>query len=197
MQREPLIILASGSPRRKFLLEQAGLSFTVIPAPIDEKGYSHLEPEDFVKVLAELKAAWVSERHPESWVIGADTIVLINGVILGKPASRDEARTMLKQLSGKTHIVLTGYAIRCQGKKRHFSEIIRTEVSFKDLTEEEIEWYVNTREPYDKAGAYAIQELGTRLVKLVKGSFTSVVGLPVCEVMDFLIKERIISLRTN
>jgi septum formation protein len=196
MMSDPLIILASASPRRKFLLEQAGLSFSVIPASIDENAFSHLSPKRFVRVLAEQKADRISEHYPESWIIGADTIVLINGLVLGKPASRREAKTMLSRLSGKTHTVLTGYAVCCRNKKRRFSDTVQTRVKFKELSNKEIEWYLDTREPYDKAGAYAIQELGTRLVRRISGSYTNVVGLPVCEVMDILIRERIVSLRT-
>jgi len=191
---EPLIILASTSPRRRYLLEQAGLSFFVVPSGIDEATVPISSPESYVRILSELKADNVSERYPEKWVIGADTIVLKNGAILGKPASMDEARTMLKQLSGQTHQVLTGYAIHCKAKNRKFSETIKTDVLFKHLTDEEIEWYIHTKEPFDKAGAYAIQGLGTFLVKSIRGSYTNVVGLPVCEVIEFLIKEGIIQI---
>jgi len=191
---EPLIILASTSPRRRYLLEQAGLSFFVVPSDIDEATVPISSPESYVRILSELKADNVSERYPEKWVIGADTIVLKNSAILGKPASMDEARTMLKQLSGQTHQVFTGYAIRCKAKNRKFSETIKTDVLFKHLTDEEIEWYIHTKEPFDKAGAYAIQGLGTFLVKSIRGSYTNVVGLPVCEVIEFLIKEGIIQI---
>lgn len=183
------IILASKSPRRKYLLKQAGLSFTVIPSSIDENSVPISQPKMYVKTLAEAKANDVSNKFPESWVIGADTIVLINGLVLGKPSSKTEAHVMLKQLSGKTHQVLTAYSICCKARNRFFSETIKTEVLFKDLTNDEIEWYINTDEPFDKAGAYAIQGLGTFLVKSINGSYTNVVGLPVCEVIEFLIKE--------
>jgi septum formation protein len=147
---DPLLILASRSPRRRYLLEQAGLSFSVIPSSIDETS------------------------------------------VLGKPGSRAEARTMLKQLSGQTHEVFTGYSICCEEKHRKFSETVKTEVLFKDLSDQEIEWYIHTAEPFDKAGAYAIQGLGTFLVKSINGSYTNVVGLPVCEVIEFLIKEGVL-----
>ena len=192
---KPLLILASKSPRRRYLLEQAGLSFSIIPSSIDENSIPISSPETYVRVLAEAKADDVSKRYPENWVIGADTIVLIHGTILGKPGSRREARLMLKNLSGQIHQVLTGYSICCRSKKRNFSETIKTDVLFKNLTDEEIEWYVHTKEPFDKAGAYAIQGLGTFLVKSINGSYTNVVGLPVCEVIEFLIKEGMIGLR--
>jgi len=192
--KKPVIILASKSPRRRYLLEQAGLSFSVVPSDIDETRVPISSPETYVRILSELKADNVSERYPEKWVIGADTIVLKNGAVLGKPASMDEARSMLKQLSGQTHQVLTGYAICCKAKNRKFSETIKTDVLFKQLTDEEIEWYIHTKEPFDKAGSYAIQGLGTFIVKSIRGSYTNVVGLPVCEVIEFLIKEGIIQI---
>jgi septum formation protein len=189
------IILASKSPRRKYLLKQAGLSFTVIPSSIDENSIPISQPEIYVKTLAEAKANDISKKYPESWVIGADTIVLIDGIVLGKPSSKTEARAMLKQLSGQTHQVLTGYSICCVTRNRFFSETIITEVLFKNLTDDEIEWYINTDEPFDKAGAYAIQGLGSFLVKSINGSYTNVVGLPVCEVIELLIKEGVIGLK--
>ena len=191
---EPQIILASKSPRRRYLLEQAGLKFSVIPSSIDEAKIPLCSPESYVRILSEAKADDISKKYPEKWVIGADTIVLKNNDILGKPRSRDEARTMLKQLSGQVHQVLTGYAVCCKAKNKMFSETIKTDVLFKNLTHDEIEWYVHTKEPFDKAGSYAIQGLGTFLVKSINGSYTNVVGLPVCEVIEFLIREGVIDI---
>ena len=191
---EPQIILASKSPRRRYLLEQAGLKFSVIPSSIDEAKTPLCSPDTYVRILSEAKADDISKKYPEKWVIGADTIVLKNNDILGKPRSRDEARTMLKQLSGQVHQVLTGYAVCCKAKNKMFSETIKTDVLFKNLTHDEIEWYVHTREPFDKAGSYAIQGLGTFLVKSINGSYTNVVGLPVCEVIEFLIREGVIDI---
>jgi len=192
---DPVLILASKSPRRRYLLEKAGLSFSVIPSNIDETTVPLSPPEVYVRVLSEAKAESIAKRYPEKWVIGADTIVLKDGAVLGKPGSIDEARSMLKQLSGQTHEVFTGYSIVCKAKNRKFSETVQTEVFFKNLTHEEIEWYIHTKEPFDKAGAYAIQGLGTFLVKRINGSYTNVVGLPVCEVIEFLIKEGVVGLR--
>ena len=194
-QNKPRLILASNSPRRSYLLKQAGLTFTVIPSGFDENSVSLSTPEKYVKVLAESKAADISEAYPESWVIGADTIVVIDGKILGKPDSKEQARIMLKSLSGKTHQVYTGYCIRCCAKERSFSNTVKTDVLFKNLADNEIEWYINTSEPFDKAGAYAIQGLGTFIVKRIKGSYTNVVGLPVCEVIEFLIEEGVTGLK--
>ena len=165
---------------------------TVVPSRVDEDSVPVSAPETYVGVLAEAKAGEVSRRYPESWVIGADTIVLIDETILGKPKSPKDARRMLERLSGRTHQVLTGYAICCANRKRFFSETIRTDVRFKALSQVEIEWYIQTREPFDKAGAYAIQGMGTFLVKSINGSYTNVVGLPVCEVVEFLIKEGVV-----
>ncbi|MBU1055347.1 MAG: septum formation inhibitor Maf [Proteobacteria bacterium] len=188
----PFLILASKSARRRYLLKQAGINFSVIPSDFDENTVPVSSPEIYVKILAESKAKYISDKYPDSWVIGADTIVVINGKILGKPSDRDDARIMLKDLSGQTHEVVTGYCICCKAKERSFSESIITKVLFKDLSENEIEWYIHTKEPFDKAGGYAIQGLGTFLVKSINGSYTNVVGLPVCEVIEFLIKEGII-----
>ena len=130
---EPLLILASKSPRRRYLLEQAGLSFSVIPSEIDEAAVPLSPPDIYVRVLSEAKAEYVSRKYPEKWVIGADTIVLKDGDILGKPGSRAEARIMLKQLSGQIHHVFTGYCICCEARNRKFSETIKTEVLFKNM----------------------------------------------------------------
>jgi len=191
----PALILASKSPRRHYLLKKAGFAVTVVPSRIDEGTILVSAPEKYVKALAEAKAGEVSIRYPENWVIGADTIVLIDGTILGKPKSYTDARQMLQRLSGKTHQVLTGYSVCCREKNRRFSETVKTDVRFKALSEAEIEWYINTEEPFDKAGAYAIQGIGTFLVKSINGSYTNVVGLPVCEVIEFLLKEGVIRLQ--
>jgi len=190
----PGLILASKSPRRRYLLEQAGLQFSVIPSSFNENSVTMTAPDPYARKLAECKANAVSEAHPNQWVIGADTIVLIDNTILGKPGSDDEARDMLKRLSGKTHQVLTGYCICCKSRDRFFSETVTTDVRFKGLSAEEIEWYIHTGEPFDKAGSYAIQGLGTFLVKRINGSYTNVVGLPVCEIVEILINEGVVAL---
>lgn len=186
------LILASKSPRRKELLARAGISFSVVPGMFDESSISPSSPRAYVELLAEAKAKEISLLHPDNWVLGADTIVLINDEILEKPKSESEAFKMLKLLSGNVHEVLTGYFICCKMKNRAFSETITTKVIFKDLDDEEIKWYIKTKEPFGKAGAYAIQGLGSRFVKSIKGSYSNVVGLPVCEVIDFLKKESVL-----
>lgn len=188
------LILASKSPRRRYLLRQAGLDFAVIPSGIDESKISVTSPDVYTRTLAEAKAKDVARHYPDHWVIGADTIVLIDNTILGKPRSKKQARDMLERLSGKTHQVLTGYCICCHARQRLFSDCITTRVLFKALSETEINWYIHSDEPFDKAGAYAIQGLGTFLVKSITGSYTNVVGLPVCEVIEFLIKEKVVGL---
>ena len=188
------LILASQSPRRKYLLKQAGLQFKVIPSQVDESTVPMTSPESYVKILAEQKAQDIARQYPDNYVIGADTIVLMDGTILGKPKSRDEARHMLARLSGKTHQVLTGFAVCCTARSYNYSDTVKTDVRFKTLAPEEIEWYIHTPEPFDKAGAYAIQGLGTFLVKSISGSYTNVVGLPVCEVMELLLREGVIGL---
>jgi septum formation protein len=186
------VILASASPRRKYLLEQAGLSIEVIPSAVDEDAVAEPDPAARVQQLAAAKAKAAADRHPERWVIGADTVVVIDGKILGKPASEDDARRMLRRLGGRTHQVYTGYAVVCAARGKRFCEAVCTDVRFKDLNEHEIAWYVSTGEPFDKAGAYAIQGIGTFLVKSINGSYTNVVGLPVCEVIERLIAEGVV-----
>ena len=182
------LILASQSPRRRYLLEQAGLVFSVVPSAVDESGFALTSPGSYVRRLAAAKAADVAAANPDAWVIGADTIVRIDDTVLGKPADRREARAMLQRLSGRTHQVYTGYSIRCRSEDRAFAGAVVTDVTFKRLSPEEIEWYIHTAEPFDKAGAYAIQGLGTFLVRRINGSYTNVVGLPVCEVIEVLIE---------
>jgi septum formation protein len=188
----PHIILASQSPRRRYLLNQAGLTFTTIPSSFDEESVPLEAPDTYVRTLSRAKAEEIAAEHPKSWVIGADTIVLIDGLILGKPSHREEARRMLRRLSGQTHQVYTGYTICCLEEECTFTDVVCTDVVFKELTQDEIEWYVHTKEPFDKAGAYAIQGLGTFLVKRIHGSYTNVVGLPVCEVIAFLIQKGVV-----
>lgn len=191
----PFLILASKSPRRRYLLKQAGVEFTVIPSSFDESTISEENPECFVRRLALAKAGVVSAQYPQSWVMGADTIVVIDDIILGKPHSPSEARTMLQSLSGRVHRVLTGFSLCCADRHIDFAEAVSTDVQFKTLTEDEIAWYVQTGEPFDKAGAYAVQGLGAFMVRRIDGSYSNVVGLPVCEVIESLVREGIVEFR--
>src|SRR6056297_1341455 len=175
-EHRPSIVLASASPRRKSLLKQAGIPFEVYVSGLDESRFPWTEPVDFTRTLARAKAAAVADLFPESWTIGADTIVEADGELLAKPASRNEARDMLTRLSGVVHRVYTGVAVICRSRDHCHTEVAQTDVIFKSLSAVEIEWYIHTEEPYDKAGGYAIQGLGTVLVKEVHGSYTNVVG---------------------
>ena len=166
--------------------------FDVIPSDFDESTIHNNDPAFYVKALAKAKAEVIAQLHPDAWVIGADTIVTMDGVVLGKPENHGTARAMLERLSGATHHVFTGYAICCGAQDKCLTDAVCTEVTFKTLSEDEIEWYIHTNEPFDKAGAYAIQGLGTFLVKCINGSYTNVVGLPVCEVVSHLIKEGVL-----
>lgn len=190
------IILASKSPRRRRLLENAGIKFSIIPSCVQESNFLLLKPKHYVRTLAEAKAMDIAGKNPESWIIGADSIVLINDTILEKPESIPDARQMIQQLSGHTHVVLTGYSIISKTSTYIFTDVVKTEVIFKKLTDEEIEWYIHTKEPYDKAGGYAIQGLGSFMVKSINGSYSNVVGLPVCEVLDQLYRQKVISRKT-
>jgi septum formation protein len=191
----PFLILASKSPRRRYLLKQAGVAFTVIPSSFNESAIPEGSPEVFVRILAQAKAGVVSEQYPDSWVIGADTIVVVDDTILGKPASKAEARAMLNTLSGRVHRVLTGFSLCRLAANRHYAEVVSTDVCFKALTPDEIEWYVHTSEPFDKAGAYAAQGLGAFMIKHIHGSYSNVVGLPVCEVVACLVREGVVEFR--
>lgn len=181
-KKKTRIILASASPRRKELLKGLGLTFEIIPAVGEEKQIDGT-PEEIVKALAFHKAREVFEHEDageDLTVIGSDTIVVHNGKILGKPKDADDARTMLSSLSGQTHQVYTGVAI-LSGKAGRYHEIIfaeKTDVEFYPLDEEEINWYIATGEPMDKAGAYGIQGKGGRFVRRINGDYNTVVGLP-------------------
>lgn len=173
------IILASASPRRKELLTQMGLSFRVVAADIDEHMDRELSPDRLVEAISAEKAAAVAAgAGANSLVIAADTVVVWNGEVLGKPADQADARRMLGELSGRTHRVYTGYTLRRGERVVTRSE--GTDVTFRPLTAEEIAAYVSTGEPMDKAGAYGIQGLGSMLVEGIRGDYFNVMGLPVC-----------------
>ena len=182
------IILASASPRRKELMELAGYDFEVICADIVEVVPEEAMPQEVVMSLALQKAQAVAAEHKEAVVIGSDTVVALDGKILGKPHSEQEACEMLRSLSGRTHKVFTGVAIVCGGKVKNFFD--ETDVEFYSLGDDEIKKYVATGEPTDKAGAYGIQGKGSVLVKRINGDFFSVMGLPIAklyrEMSDFV-----------
>ena len=182
------LILASRSPRRYELLKQVGLDFDVITSGIEEDYIKGESPRKHVLRLAEAKALDVGNRHPDRWVVAADTVVYVDHSILGKPKSREEAKKMLRRLSGKEHWVLTGFSVHHLERGKGDREAVQTVVKVKKLTPSEIEWYVKTGEPYDKAGGYAIQGMGSFMIESIKGSYSNVVGLPVCELIQMLIR---------
>ncbi|SDN59079.1 Maf family protein [Alkalicoccus daliensis] len=183
------VVLASQSPRRKELLTQAGIEFTVQPS-VKEEIYDPAEtPDNIVASLALQKAEEVFAQHPEAVVIGSDTMVAIDGKMLGKPKDEEEAARMLKQLSGRTHQVHTGAAILSKEDRTVFTETVQ--VTFYPLTESEINTYIQSKEPADKAGAYGIQGLGAVLVERIEGDYFSIVGLPVAKVVRALKKHGI------
>ncbi len=171
------ILLASASPRRRELMKVITEDFTAVSTNADETLPNDISPLKASEYLAELKADSVSEQYPEDMIIGCDTTVVCGSMILGKPSDRDECRRFMKLLSGNTHLVITGCCI-VQGKKKiSFSEI--TEVTFRSLSDNEIEEYINTDEPYDKAGGYGIQGKASLLIEKINGDYFNVVGLPV------------------
>jgi len=180
------LILASKSPRRYELLKQVGVDFEVIPSRIEEDYIKGESPRKHVLRLAEAKALDVGNQHPDCWVVAADTIVYVDHSILGKPKSREEARKMLRRLSGKEHRVLTGFSVHHLEKGKGDREAVQTSVKVKKLTQPEMDWYVKTGEPYDKAGGYAVQGIGSFMIESIKGSYTNVVGLPICELIQML-----------
>ncbi len=179
------IILASGSPRRKQLLELAEISFEIIVSEVDETFPNEVSAEQAAIHIAENKAMAVQrnlDNGNEQTIIAADTVVVLNDEILGKPVDREDAIKILMKLSGKTHKVITGVCILSASGKIVFSE--ETEVEFNALSKNQIEYYVDNYKPYDKAGAYAIQEwIGVIGIKSIKGDFYNVMGLPVSRVV--------------
>ena len=183
-------ILASKSPRRKELLKNIGVNAEVVTANIDESKLRDLPPEKMVTELAMLKAADVARSFRGSTiVIGADTAVVLEGKVFGKPKSMDEAKKMLRTLSGKTHEVYTGYCVFDCSDASAVSKYEVTKVTFRALSEDEIDSYVKTREPMDKAGAYGIQKKGSVFIKKIDGDYFNVVGLPVCALTELLKNE--------
>ena len=171
-----MFILASQSPRRKEILEMLGIDFKIIPAKSEAEIDKSLSIEKGIEQIAYLKAKEVFDLNQDCTVLGADTVVVLENEVLGKPKSKEDAFNMLKKLSNKTHQVITGVALIKKEKTVTFSEI--AEVTFADLTDEEINNYIETGEPFDKAGSYAIQGKSAVFVKKLNGDFFTVVGLP-------------------
>lgn len=180
-----MLILASGSPRRKELMAYITPNFSVITRPTDETVPQSLSPREVVEELALRKAIAVAEEYPSDTVIGADTVVALDGVLFGKPEDEADAARMLSALSGREHTVYTGVAVLSTEQQTVFSEA--TAVRFRPLSQKEIASYIATGEPMDKAGAYGIQERGALLVEGITGDFYNVMGLPVCRLGQLLL----------
>ncbi len=180
------IVLASSSPRRKALLEQIGLEFTVDARAQEDAALAGDDPRRLVEELSRRKAASVREHHPDSLIIAADTIGVVAGRIIGKPHSENEAREILSLLSAKAHTVITGFTVLDTGSGKSVSRSVETTVYMKPLTQAEIKNYVQTGEPLDKAGAYAIQGLGAVLVEKIEGDYFNVMGLPLRALAEVL-----------
>lgn len=178
------LILASASPRRSVLLREAGYDFEVEPADVDESPLAGEPARAYVIRVAADKARAVAARHPDGAVLAADTAVVVDGDLLGKPAGDEDAKAMLRRLSGRTHEVLTGIVLSRAGAE--LSDVAATQVRFRPLSAAEIDWYVASGEPHDKAGAYGVQGLAARFVEAVEGSYSNVVGLPVLAVRALL-----------
>jgi septum formation protein len=179
------LVLASGSPRRRQLLTQAGVEFEIVESGIDELRADSEPAPEFARRMACEKALAVSALHPEALILGADTVVEIDGDVLGKPGGADQARRMLQRLSGRVHRVFTGFALVRSGQVVE-SAAIASNVRFRELSAAEIEQYIGTSEPYDKAGGYAIQGDARGFVAAVEGSTPNVMGLPIDEVLAAL-----------
>lgn len=172
------MILASSSPRRRELLHSIGLEFDVVVSHVEEVPGAGEPVDAYVMRLSREKAAEVARRHPDQWIIAADTVVYLDGVILEKPRDEAHAIDMLATIAGREHVVYSGVTLHCTAKNYSETELCTTRVRMAKLTSEEIESYVATGEPLDKAGAYAIQGVGALLVEAVDGNYTNVVGLP-------------------
>ena len=179
------IILASQSPRRRELLERMGISqFDVLPAKGEERSDPNLTPEQLVEELSRQKAAEIAADHPDALIIAADTVVAVDGSVLGKPHSHEDAQDMLKRLSGREHTVYSGLTVCWQG--RSVTQHEATAVRFRPLSQADIANYVSTGEPMDKAGSYGIQGYGCTLVEGITGDYYNVMGLPVCRLSAIL-----------
>ncbi|KKY00509.1 MULTISPECIES: Maf family protein [Paraclostridium] len=180
------IILASGSPRRREILENANLKFSVISSDIDERIFEDEEPIQLVLRLAFEKCMSVAQNNPSDLVIGADTIVVLDNEILGKPKNEEEAFDMLSKLSNREHQVITGMSIVNLEKEKKIVDYAISNVKFKKLTDQDIKDYINTKECLDKAGSYGIQGYGALLVEEIKGDYFNIVGLPISKLSDIL-----------
>lgn len=182
------IVLASQSPRRVALLKQIGLTPRIAPSYIEEKMNPRLKPKSQAEYLSLQKAQAVAPRYKDAIIIAADTLVIVDNQILGKPTSANDAKRMLKKLSGQAHTVITGFTILDTKTTTSLTDSCETTVVMKQITDKEITAYVTTKEPLDKAGSYGINEKGALLVERIEGDFANVVGLPLQKLSEALKK---------
>lgn len=194
---KPNITLASSSPRRKALLEEIGLKFDIFPADIDEDIKEGESPEEHTLRLAVKKAETVAQKVKNGWIIGADTIVFIDNRILGKPSDINEAREMLNLLNGRCHKVVTAFCLLNTSADETVKKAVESRVQIKELTDKEIADYLKTGESLDKAGAYAVQGIGSFMIEKIEGSYTNVIGLPMEELKETLEEAGILFLRNG
>lgn len=180
------LILASGSPRRRELLAGLGLRFDVVTSDVEERPGEGETVETYVERLAREKAAAVAGKHPDAWIIAADTVVWLDGRILEKPLDREDAVRMLGTIAGREHVVYTGTALVNRARRWERASVTSTRVRMVTMPRDEIEWYVGTGEPMDKAGAYAVQGIGAMFIDSVHGNYTNVVGLPLAPLLRML-----------
>lgn len=185
-------ILASASPRRKEILERIGAQFEIIPPDVEENNAGDSDPEAMVRENAVLKAGWVANLHPKRFVLGSDTTVHIDGRVLNKPVDMDNARRMLRNLSGRTHVVYTGVSLHCRSLQVEETIGVRSEVTFKELSDETIDRYFEIVNPLDKAGSYGIQEGTDLIIASFKGSHSNIMGLPIDETKAMLERHSLI-----
>lgn len=178
-ESKPTIILASASPRRAALLAAIGVEFEIVPSQIEERRHPHEPPGDYITRLARAKVVAVAKQREAGLVIGGDTVVVLDGELMEKPADSQQARRMLRALSGRWHAVLTGVALYDAASRRELADYEKTLVRFAQLTDREIDWYVASGEPMDKAGAYGIQGRAGMFVEEIAGNYSNVVGLPI------------------
>jgi septum formation protein len=181
-------VLASSSPRRRELLKSIGIEFDVVPSHIPEERAAGETPEEYVARLSREKARAIAEKHPDRWIIAADTTVVLGDQVLEKPVDDADAKRMLSAISGDTHVVFTGVTLRRIEPMYADTHVTATEVRMLPMTPHDIDWYVATGEPRDKAGAYAAQGLGGMFIDSIHGSFTNVVGLPLASLFQMLRK---------
>ena len=179
-------ILASSSPRRRELLASIGLDFDVLPSNVPEIHEEGEAPEEYVARLSRDKASAIAFAHPSRWVIAADTTVLLGDELLEKPVDTADAARMLATIAGQTHIVYTGVTLENRERDYRETRVSESEVRMLPLSPEDIEWYVRTGEPLDKAGAYAVQGAGAMFIESIHGSYTNVVGLPLATLFQML-----------